>query len=78
MQIEVLGPGCLKCQTMLSNVKEAVAQTGLPAEVTKVEDMFDIVAKGVNRTPAVIIDGTVKVQGRVATVEEIAGWLKGL
>lgn len=77
MQVEVLGPGCMKCQTLLKNVQEAVAQTGVPAEVTKLEDMFDIVSKGVNRTPALILDGVLKVQGRVATVEEISDWLKG-
>lgn len=78
MHVEVLGPGCQKCQTLLKNAQEAVAQTAVPAEVTKVEDMFEIVAKGVNRTPALILNGVLKVQGRVATVEEISDWLKGL
>lgn len=78
MNVQVLGPGCQKCQMLLKNVKDAVAQTAVHAEVTKVEDMFEIASLGVNRTPAVIINGQIKVQGRLATVEEISGWLQGL
>jgi len=75
MKIEVLGPGCQKCQVLLGNVKEALAQSGVEAEVVKVEDVFEIAARGVNRTPAIIIDGQLKLQGRVATVREILEWI---
>ena len=75
MKIEVLGPGCQKCQALLGNVKEALAQSGVEAEVVKVEDVFEIMQRGVNRTPAIIIDGELKLQGRVATVREILGWI---
>lgn len=77
VKIEVLGPGCAKCQALLGNVKEALAQTGLQAEVVKVEDVFEIMQRGVNRTPALIIDGDLKLEGRVATVREILGWIAG-
>lgn len=77
MKIEVLGPGCQKCQALLGNVKEALAQSGVEAEVVKVEDVFEIMQRGVNRTPAIIIDGELKLQGRVATVREILGWITG-
>jgi len=75
VKIEVLGPGCQKCQALLGNVKEALAQSGVEAEVVKVEDVFEIMQRGVNRTPAIIIDGELKLQGRVATVREILGWI---
>ncbi|HHV54199.1 MAG TPA: thioredoxin family protein [Firmicutes bacterium] len=77
MRIEVLGPGCMKCQTLLRNVEQVLAETGIHAEVAKVTDVFEIAARGVNRTPAIAIDGELKLQGRVATVDEIRGWLVG-
>jgi len=77
MRIQVLGPGCQKCQVLLQNAQAAIAEVGIPAEVEKIEDMFEIVAKGVNRTPAIIIDGELKLQGRVATVREITDWITG-
>lgn len=77
VKIEVLGPGCQKCQALLGNVKEALAQSGVEAEVVKVEDVFEIMQRGVNRTPAIVIDGELKLQGRVATVREILGWITG-
>lgn len=79
MKIEVLGPGCIKCQTMLRHVEEALAQAKIPSdqvELVKVEDVFDIAAHGVQRTPALAIDGQLKLQGRVATVDEIKQWLQ--
>lgn len=77
MKIEVLGPGCQKCQALLKNVTEALAESGREAEVVKVEDVFEIMQRGVNRTPAIVIDGELKLQGRVATVREILGWIMG-
>lgn len=77
MKIEVLGPGCQKCKALLGNVQEALAQSGVGAEVVKVEDVFEIMQRGVNRTPAIIIDGDLKLQGRVATVREILSWITG-
>jgi len=77
MKVEVLGPGCMKCQALLRNVEQVLAQSGIQAEVVKVTDVFEIAARGVNRTPAIAVDGELKLQGRVATVDEIKGWLVG-
>ncbi len=74
-KVEVLGPGCMKCNKLADNVKEAAADAGVEIELTKVEDMFEIMGKGCNRTPGIIIDGELKLQGRVATVKEIKDWL---
>jgi len=76
-KVEVLGPGCVKCHKLADNVKEAATAAGVEVEVVKVEDMFEIMGKGCNRTPGIIIDGELKLQGRVATVKEIQDWLKG-
>ena len=75
--IEVLGTGCMKCKRQLKNVEEAVQQAGIGAEIVKVEDITAIMEKGVMLTPALIIDGDLKVSGRVADVKEIVALLKG-
>lgn len=73
--IEVLGTGCMKCKRLLKNVETAVKETGTEAEIIKVEDIDAIMDRGVLLTPALIIDGGLKVSGRVADVKEIAGYL---
>ncbi len=75
-RVEVLGPGCAKCHKLAENVALAAGQAGVEIELTKVEDMFDIMARGCSRTPGIIIDGELKLQGRIATVKEIVDWLK--
>jgi small redox-active disulfide protein 2 len=60
---------------LYENVLEAVKQSGKEAEVAKVEDIKKIVGYGVMSTPALVIDGVVKVSGKVPKVEEIKKWL---
>lgn len=69
--IKVLGPGCAKCKTTYNNVLEAVKQTGVAAEVTKIEDIMEMMKYDVLTTPVLMIDEVVKVKGRVADVAEI-------
>jgi small redox-active disulfide protein 2 len=76
MKIEVLGPGCTKCQTLADNAKKAVAELGMGCEIEKVTDIDAIVERGVMMTPALIIDGIVKTVGRVASEKEIMGLLE--
>ena len=59
-----------------SFVKEAVKELGIEAEVTKVKDIKTITNYGVLITPALVVDGVVKVAGKVPKVEEIKGWIK--
>jgi small redox-active disulfide protein 2 len=75
--IEVLGTGCMKCKRLLKNVEKAVTETGTEAEIVKVEDINAIMDRGVMLTPALIIDGELKVSGRVADVKEITALLQG-
>ncbi len=70
-QIKVLGPGCAKCKTTYNNVLEAIKQTGLEAQVTKVEDIEEMMKYNVLTTPVLIIDEVIKVKGRVADISEI-------
>jgi len=70
-QIKVLGPGCPKCKTTYNNVLEAVKQTGIEAEVTKIEDIEEMMKYNVLTTPVLMIDEVAKVKGRIANVNEI-------
>jgi small redox-active disulfide protein 2 len=75
MKIEVLGMGCSNCNKLYENVLEAVKQSGKEAQVAKVEEIKKIMGYGVMSTPALVIDGVVKVSGKVPKVEEIKKWL---
>ncbi len=76
MKIEVLGMGCSNCNKLYQNTLEAVKQSGKEIQVEKVEDIQKIMSYGVLSTPALAIDGVVKVAGKVPKVEEIKGWIK--
>lgn len=76
MKVEVLGTGCVKCQTAEDMCKEAVRELGIEAQVTKVSRIQDIAQYGVSATPAVVVDGQVKCVGRIPTIEEVKNWLE--
>jgi small redox-active disulfide protein 2 len=75
-RIQVLGPGCAKCEKLKHNAEDAVAQSGVDATVEKVTDINTITGFGVMMTPALAIDGQVKLVGRVASPNEIAKLLE--
>ena len=75
MDIKILGPGCPKCKALEKSTKEAVAQAGIDASVSKVEDIMEIMQYGVMTTPAIVVDGKVIVKGRVPGVDEIKNLL---
>lgn len=76
MKIQVMGPGCPKCAKAEQIVKEAVTEAGIDAEVVKVSDFQEIAAFGVFSTPAIAIDGEVKVVGKVPSKRDVLNWLK--
>lgn len=71
MKVQVLGAGCLKCKMLAVNVDAAAKELGLDYEVVKVTDINRILEFGVMMTPALAVDGKVKVVGKVPSVEEI-------
>jgi small redox-active disulfide protein 2 len=75
--ITVYGPGCMKCQKAEENVRRVLADTGVEATVEHVTDMQAIVAAGVLSTPAVAVDGVIKLKGRVPTADEVRQWIAG-
>jgi small redox-active disulfide protein 2 len=76
MKIKVLGPGCPKCQQTEKVVKEAVAESGVTADVEKITDLMKIAGYGVFGTPAVVIDDEVKSVGKVPSKKDVLSWLK--
>ena len=76
-KIEVIGTGCMKCKRLLKNVETAVSELGIDAEIRKVDDITEIMDRGVMLTPALAVDGEMKVSGRVADVAEIKRLLTG-
>jgi small redox-active disulfide protein 2 len=76
-KVQVLGTGCPKCQQTTANAQAAAQAAGLAIELEKVNKPGDIAKFGVMFTPALAIDGDIKVAGRVPTVEEIKTWLIG-
>lgn len=75
MEIKVLGSGCAKCNLLEEAAKRAVAQSGVDATVEKVTDMAAIMGYGVMTTPALVVDGQVRISGRVPSVDELAALL---
>ena len=69
--IKVLGPGCAKCNTTYNNVLEAIKQTGVDADVTKIDDIEEMMKYNFLTTPVLMIDEVIKVKGRVADINEI-------
>jgi small redox-active disulfide protein 2 len=74
--IKVLGPGCAKCKTTFDHVQEAIKQSGIEANVEKIEDIEEMMKYNVLTTPVLMVDDIAVVKGRVATIGEIVDLLK--
>ena len=71
MKIQILGTGCTKCQQLTENAAAAAQELGVPYELEKVTNLQEIMKFGVMRTPALVVDGIVKVAGKVPSPDEI-------
>ncbi len=76
MKIEILGTGCPKCKKTKELTKEVVNELGVSAEIIEVTDINKIINYGVMVTPALVIDGNVKVAGKIPSKKEIKRWIK--
>jgi small redox-active disulfide protein 2 len=77
MKIEVLGTGCPKCKKLAELVEKVCSENSIDCEIEKVTDIGKIMSAGVMLTPALAVDGELKVSGRVADVKEIKEILQG-
>jgi small redox-active disulfide protein 2 len=71
MKLQILGTGCAKCDALKQVTEKAAHSLGVPYELEKVTDLKQIMAFGVMTTPALVVDGKVKVSGKVPSVDEI-------
>jgi small redox-active disulfide protein 2 len=76
MKIQILGTGCPKCEKTYQNAEQAITELGVEAEIEKVQSIKDIMSFNVMVTPAVAIDGDVKVSGKVPSAEEIKSYIE--
>ena len=74
-KIQVLGPGCAKCEKLYALAEEAAKSAGIEYELSKVTDIQEIVKFGVMITPALVLDGKVLFSGKVPDRDELAGML---
>jgi len=70
-KVQILGTGCPKCKKLFEAAQQAVKELGIEAEVTKVEDINEILKFNVMMTPALAVDGVIKVVGRMPKPDEI-------
>jgi small redox-active disulfide protein 2 len=71
IKIEIVGTGCAKCKRLLANAQQAVKDLKITADVIKVDNIDEIVNRGIMLTPALFINGKVRAEGRIPDVNEI-------
>jgi small redox-active disulfide protein 2 len=76
MKIEILGVGCAKCKNAEKIVRKVAEELGIDVDIVKIEDLEEIVNRGVMMTPAVFINGEMKIVGRVPDADELKELLK--
>ena len=77
MKIQILGPGCRKCNQLAVQAEEAAKGLGLDYEIEKITDMNEIMKFGVFMTPGLVVDGTVQTVGKVPSPDELKKILGG-
>jgi small redox-active disulfide protein 2 len=75
IEIKVLGPGCPKCKKLYEMIEQALSESGVEGQLSKVDNVADIMSFGVMMTPALVIDGEVKCVGKIPDLSEVRGWL---
>lgn len=75
MKLQILGTGCAKCNALTMATEKAAQTLGVPYELEKVTDLNRIMSFGVMMTPALVVDGQVKVSGKVPSVDELKNLL---
>ena len=71
MEVKVLGPGCAKCKSTYAVVEKVIKENNLDATLTKVDDIVEMMSYNILSTPAVVVDGEVRIKGHVPSENEV-------
>lgn len=71
MEVKVLGPGCAKCKTTFQVIEKVIKENNLDVKLTKVDDIMDMMSYNIMTTPAVVVDGEVKMKGQVPSESDV-------
>jgi small redox-active disulfide protein 2 len=75
MEIKILGTGCSKCKSLEEITRKVVKDKGIDANITKVDDIVEIMKFNIMTTPALVVNGKVVLKGRVPSVDELIQFL---
>ena len=75
MEVKVLGPGCAKCKKAYQVVEKVIKDNNLDVTLTKVDDLMEMMSYNILSTPAIVVDGEVKIKGRVPSENEVKALL---
>jgi small redox-active disulfide protein 2 len=76
-KLQILGTGCAKCAKLFETTQNAAKSLGMDCSIEKVTDLQEIMKFGVMMTPALVVDGVVKVSGKIPAVEEVKKMIAG-
>lgn len=71
MEVKVLGPGCAKCKTTFQVIEKVIKENNLDVKLTKVDDIMEMMSYNIMTTPAVVVDGEVKMKGQVSSESDV-------
>ena len=71
MEVKVLGPGCAKCKTTFQVIEKVIKENNLEVKLTKVDDIMEMMSYNIMTTPAVVVDGEVKMKGQVPSESDV-------
>lgn len=71
MEVKVLGPGCAKCKTTFQVIEKVIKENNLDVKLTKVNDIMEMMSYNIMTTPAVVVDGEVRMKGQVPSESDV-------
>lgn len=71
MEVKVLGPGCAKCKTTFQVIEKVIKENYLDVKLTKVDDIMEMMSYNIMTTPAVVVDGEVRMKGQVPSESDV-------
>lgn len=76
LEIKVLGTGCARCKELERMCFDVAAENNITADIQKVTDLKDIMSYGIMQTPGLVINGVVKLSGKLPTSSTLLQWMR--